>query len=94
MSCCGKKRAEWLQETKGSSRQDISETVDLRHTKEHKPKVFEYVSDQNLTLKGINSGKVYHFRFPGEKIEVAYEDSFAMMAERDLKITGTSGIKS
>ena len=90
MSCCGKKRTEWLQAMKSSSQHEISEPLDKHNAKEHKPKIFEYSGNNNLTLKGIYSGKIYHFRFPGDKFEVGYEDSFAMMAEKELRISEPS----
>ncbi len=58
---------------------EVSEVLE-----ERKPKVFRYMGNNSLVLKGINSGRVYHFRFPGDTVEVVYEDSFALMAERDL----------
>jgi hypothetical protein len=85
MSCCGKKRAEWIQETSNASRQKLSNPADLGHRKEHQSKVFEYTGDQNLTLKGKHSGEVYHFRFTGHRIEVDDIDSNEMMNENDLK---------
>lgn len=86
MNCCGKKRVEWLHEMKVLPRHEIPESVDLQPVKEHKSIVFEYTGNRSIRLKGVNSGKVYHFKFRGDKIEVEREDSFTMMAERDLKL--------
>ena len=85
MSCCGQKRMELKHEARNSI-QNQELTVDSHTITEKESKVFEYTGDANLTLKGISSGTVYHFRFKGEKVEVNYYDSFAMMAEPDLKI--------
>jgi hypothetical protein len=35
---------------------------------------------------GPGSGKMYHFRYTGDKVEVDYIDSFALMAMRDLQV--------
>ena len=84
MGCCGKKRREWLQEINNSSTE--TETIDSENTRERKPKVFEYTGKHSLKIKGIITGNIFYFRFPGHKLEVPYEDSFAMMAETDLKV--------
>ena len=80
MSCCGEKRSAYKQELQNQPH-PVTE-----HEAEKPPRVFEYTGDGSLKLKGISSGTVYNFRFTGQKIEVDYHDSFAMMAERDLKI--------
>jgi hypothetical protein len=84
MGCCGQKRREWLQEINKSSKK--TETIDSENTQERKPKVFEYTGKHSLKIKGAITGNIFYFRFPGYKIEVPYEDSFAMMAETDLKV--------
>ncbi len=86
MGCCGNKRAGWLQEIKASSPRKTSEPVDSQETLLRKTQIFEYIGNRTLSIKGVGSGRVYRFNFPGEKNEVAYEDSFAMMAERDLRL--------
>jgi hypothetical protein len=53
---------------------------------EMKPRVFEYTGDHGLALKGLSSGTVYNFRYKGERLEIDYYDSSALMAERDLKV--------
>ena len=84
MGCCGQKRRAWSQEINKSSKE--TETIDSENTKEHKPKVFEYIGKRSLKLKGTITGNIYYFRFQGYKIEVPYEDAFAMMAETELKV--------
>ena len=80
MSCCGEKRAAYRRELQNQTVSDIEVAP------EKKPRIFEYTGDGTLKLVGISSGAVYYFRFKGQKIEVDYYDSFALMAERDLKI--------
>lgn len=48
-------------------------------------KVFEYIGSFSLSLKGTITGQTYFFSGPGERVAIAYEDSFSLMAERDLK---------
>lgn len=86
MSCCGQKRMAFREEIKNQPRFESEGSIDLQPEIGKEPKVFEYIGNENLILKGISSGAIYHFRFKGEKLEVNYYDSFAMRAERDLKI--------
>ena len=86
MGCCGQKRTAFKRELKNQPRFQAENFEELEPPAEMKPRIFEYTGRGTLTLKGISSGAVYQFRFPGEKLEVDYYDSFAMMAERDLKI--------
>jgi hypothetical protein len=86
MGCCGQKRLALKQKSNNSSYHEAENSLDSQPDREKPPRVFEYTGDENLILKGISSGAVYHFHFKGEKLEVNYYDSFAMMAERDLKI--------
>jgi hypothetical protein len=39
-----------------------------------------------LTVRGAVSGAVYRFDRRGARVEVQYEDSFALMAEPELKL--------
>lgn len=80
MSCCGDKRAAYKRELQNPASSGYG------YVQENQPRTFEYTGGTSLKLTGISSGTVYHFRFTGQKIEVDYHDSFAMMAERDLKI--------
>jgi hypothetical protein len=88
MSCCGRKRTEWLIEGKTSSSRERTKIADGHRGNDHQPGLFEYVGMKSLTVKGVHSGILYRFNFPGEKIEVLYEDTFALMAERDLRYVG------
>jgi hypothetical protein len=87
MSCCGQKRTAYKRELENSSGSPPENSNDFEPETEMKPRIFEYTGNRNLTLKGISSGALYNFRFKGEKLAVNYYDSFAMMAERDLKIS-------
>jgi hypothetical protein len=88
MSCCGKKRTEWLNERKTPSSVQRIDAPTVHRGSEHQPGQFEYVGMQSLTVKGVHSGILYRFTYPGERIEVLYEDTFALMAEPDLKFVG------
>lgn len=87
MSCCGNKRREWLNAEKKSAAGKSSETVPAFHSTEKPDKVFEYTGKFPVTIRGVTSGKLYTFRFKGEKIKVDYLDSLAIMAEKDLVIS-------
>lgn len=85
MSCCGNKRKEWLKEIKSSPEQEKVENVS-RFPASNKPdRIFEYTGDHSLTVNGA-SGKFYFFRYKGYKLTVDYIDSFALMAEKELRM--------
>lgn len=86
MNCCGNKRKEWLNESKSSTQHDIVENERKNDIVENPDKIFEYTGNYSLTINGMASGNSYHFRFNGDKLKVKYIDSFALMAERDLKV--------
>jgi hypothetical protein len=54
--------------------------------------VFEYTGNNFLIVRGAISGKLYHFRFNGDKQIIDFMDSFALMAERDLKILAKQAV--
>jgi hypothetical protein len=90
MSCCGKKRKEWLQETKSPANPDTT-GMDTNFVVVEKPdKIFEYTGNRSLTVKGSVTGKLYYFRYNGYRLKVGYIDSLALMAERDLRVIGTN----
>ena len=77
MSVFGNKRSERLKEnddTVNGAGTSIKETL------------FEYIGSYPFTIKGVSSGRLYRFKFYGDKQYVAYEDSFALMTEPDLKV--------
>jgi hypothetical protein len=83
MSCCGSKRKVWTDQMKRST-PAIDDDVKVI-AKEKIDRTFEYVGDYARTIYGAASGRAYEFRFKGDRVSVSYYDSFAMMAERDLK---------
>ena len=85
MNCCGKKRAQWMEETAAETGKADPITDPAEPVQAQNPKWFQYVGDSSLTLTGISTRQVYHFPVAGAQLEVAYVDSFAMMAERDLR---------
>jgi hypothetical protein len=85
MSCCGQKRMAFKQELENSAHYEAENSPEFQPETEKQPRVFEYIGNGKLSLRGTSTGALYYFRFPGERLEVNYYDSFAMMAERDLK---------
>jgi len=84
MGCCGKKRAQLAHGRMASSPVATFAPDEGSGDDQRKARVFRFTGATAVAIKGINSGRVYHF-LPGATVEVAYEDSFAMMAERDLR---------
>ncbi len=82
MGCCGNKRREWSRKRGRST----TETGEPEGARERSPKIFEYTGGRSLKIRGVTTGRIYYFRFPGYVLEVPYEDAFAMMAEADLKV--------
>jgi hypothetical protein len=85
MGCCGKKRTEWLQETNPRPPQKSVAESDGRPQQQFVPVIFKYTGERSLKLKGLQTGRVYHFRCPGDTQEVAGLDAFSFMAEHHLK---------
>jgi len=80
MSCCGKKRADLAGPAPERERMAPAPPVVDRPAR-----VFEYTGAGTLTLNGAASGATYRFEGRGAKVEVAYPDSFGMMAEPELR---------
>ena len=87
MSCCGNKRKEWMNESKTSIQNHTVEKDNNIAIDEYQDKIFEYTGNYSLKISGLVSGNSYHFKFKGDKLKVKYIDTFALMAERDLRIT-------
>jgi hypothetical protein len=97
MGCCGNKREQWNRMEKQVSGRTLDEdgkrpnTLDnhsieiAAESKRNEPKIFEYIGTGSLALTGPNTSSHYHFAFPGHRLEIAFEDSFAIMGEVDLK---------
>lgn len=84
MSCCGKKRSAWNESRESSPRRNRPRDHQARESIEDDI-VFEYTGMHPQIFRGAVSGANYQFRFRGDSLPVAYPDSFAMMAERDLR---------
>lgn len=87
MSCCGSRRAQWAQEQARSGPPASAPAVDRSETGGRPARIFEYSGTGALTVRGAVSGAVYRFDRRGARVEVQYEDSFALMAEPELKLT-------
>jgi hypothetical protein len=87
MSCCGGKRAQLsqAQPPRAQSGQAPIAVAELPAPRERKARTFEYVGRGSLTVRGAVSGTAYRFAQTGDRIEVAADDAFAMMAERDVR---------
>lgn len=84
MGCCGRKRREFRQERNNSPPSHFEPS--LPDSSQPSPVSFEYTGKRSLKVRGSFSGTTYYFRFPGHRLDVIYEDSFALMAEKDLKV--------
>lgn len=79
-----------MNEVSSSKHKEETEVISNVKKTERPDRLFEYTGNHSLTIKGVVSGKIYHFKFNGDKIKVDYNDSFALMAERDLKVLSSS----
>lgn len=86
MSCCGKKRNQWLQSAVTGSQGNPVSQLEIEPIKAQNPKIFQYVGNGNLSVRGLITKQMYHFSTPNIELEVAFADSAAMMAEQDLRI--------
>ena len=82
MTCCGSKRAAWSHERVAVSVAASTE----QPAATRKKRIFKYVGPGKLSLKGTASGKRYVFERTGAELEVAFEDSFALMSVRYLRM--------
>ena len=84
MRCCGNKRSEWLQREALPAPRENVRSIDTQGEPQRARRQFEYIGDDALTLRGAASGATYRFAHRGDCLEVAYEDTFAMLAERNV----------
>lgn len=84
MGCCGGKRAQLVrsQPSKDEPSGPGSEAAPIAQQRDGR--MFEYIGRGSLTVRGAISGRRYHFARLGDRVAVAYDDAFAMMAERDV----------
>ena len=85
MSCCGGKRAQLSRARPVQAAIAVAEPGDVPAARERKARTFEYIGRTSLTVRGAVSGTAYRFTHTGDRMEVAADDVFAMMAERDLR---------
>jgi hypothetical protein len=85
MSCCGGKRAQlsagWRTKTTVA---EVEPTPGLS-ARFNRPRMFEYLGQRSVTLRGAVTGTFYHFDHRGHRIEIAADDVFGMMGERDMR---------
>jgi hypothetical protein len=91
MSCCGNKRKQWMQNQSHEERERQSLAVAASQSPATPPmrshtSLFEYVGNGSLMVRGASSGQSYHFTHVGMQLEVMPEDSFGLMAERELRV--------
>jgi hypothetical protein len=87
MNCCGNKRKDWLNELKSPNLPETSGNSLENEIADKPDKTFEFTGKGSMKIQGIATGNLYHFKFFGDKQTVDYSDSFAMMAERYLKVS-------
>ncbi len=86
MNCCGNKRTAWSRQQRNEPVQHPDIPTEAEQEKTPQPRMFEYTGGGSLRLEGAITRQTYHFRFPGDRLEVEYGDSFALMAEPALRI--------
>lgn len=86
MSCCGGKRKEWLKQDKPVNNPSLNENETVAFQKEKRDRIFEFTGNGSLQIKGSITGKLYSFNYHGEKRNVSRPDSWALMAEKDLRL--------
>ena len=87
MSCCGRKREQLMRRPAVPPAAGAATPEPARPARA--PRVFEYTGGPSLTVRGVVSGRTYSFPHSGACVEIIYEDSFAMLAERDLRMKGS-----
>jgi hypothetical protein len=76
MSCCGKKREDWLLSTN-----DANKAVDEYALSKIKADVyFEYTGDTGLTVVGSVTRTRYRFNGKGDVVLIDFRDASGMMA--------------
>ena len=85
MSCCGQKRAQLQRQQAQPVQPRVSTGADKHTEPPRPPRLFEYLGSGSLVLRGAVSGSTYRFSHPGDCVEVAYEDTFALLAEQIVR---------
>lgn len=86
MACCGEKRKQWLKQEKPVSSPSNNENETVTVQKEKRDRTFEYTGDSTLQIKGSITGKLYTFKYHGEKQNISRVYSWSLMAEKDLRL--------
>lgn len=87
MSCCGNKRQAWIANNWSNSDEPQAAPMNIETDIEsHKPFWFEWIGSGSFRAIGLATQTAYNWYFSGQKQEVAYEDSYALMAENNLRI--------
>jgi hypothetical protein len=90
MSCCGQKRADLLRQHVQREKPRASIEPDKRPEPDRPPRLLEYTGTGSIVLRGVVSGRLYCFGGHGDCIEVAYEDTFALLGEREIRPKGSA----
>lgn len=97
MSCCGKKRMQWMTENPKAERtagppSPVDESGTALVSEEDSPAHaqgpvwFEYIGRFPRAVTGAFTGQVYHFAVPGTTLAVARPDAPGLRAEIDLRV--------
>jgi hypothetical protein len=84
MSCCGKKRTDWMQEMLLSGNQGTAVETQPAPASSREKKLFEYTGNDLMIARGVITGKSYYFKYPGARVAVHPDDAHAFMAEPHL----------
>jgi hypothetical protein len=85
MSCCGGKRAQLSEAWRAQRMAAEPEPTPEPAARFNRPRMFEYLGRRAVTLRGAVSGSFYRFDHRGHRIEIAADDVFGMMGERDIR---------
>lgn len=88
MGCCGNKRRKFVDNMHAINKQEKDIPNGFYTNRDNQPdKMFEYTGGASLSIVGTASGNTYSFKFKGHKLLIKYSDSYALMAEKDLRIS-------
>ena len=82
MNCCGKKRLE-SQPIRPDKREMLAErsaSFPLRTRQNNPPRIFRYIGEGGLVIKGAVTNRVYRFSSPGDQVEIDSRDAGVLMA--------------
>ena len=76
MSCCGKKREDWLQQANDANKVANENELSIVHPDVY----FEYIGETGLTVIGSVTRTRYRFNGKGDRQLIDYRDAGGMMA--------------